>query len=118
MALSLCSTSLLAQNEPTGSEILTVLEMVSTELSRASERQTEISDELRIVSTELQMASETLSIVRMQQLPDLEQQMLAFVISFSDYVTRTTAEMLRLEIQSYVVGGIAIVVAILALVLP
>jgi hypothetical protein len=118
LALSLCCSSSLVQSEPTGSEILTVLEMVSTELSRASERQTEISDKLRIVSTELQTASTALSTVRMQQLPDLEQQMLAFVTSFNDYVTRTTSEMRRLEIQSYVVGGIAVVVAILALVLP
>ena len=115
MALSLCCSLSLVQSEPTGSEILTVLEMVSTELSRASERQTEISDELRIVSTELQTASTALSTVRMQQLPGLEQQMLDFATSFTDYERQTTAEIRALRVQAYVFGGIAVIALVLSI---
>lgn len=115
LALSLCCSLSLVQSEPTGSEILTVLEMVSTELSRASERQTEISDELRIVSTELQTASTALSTVRMQQLPGLEQQMLDFATSFTDYERQTTAEIRALRVQAYVFGGIAVIALVLSI---
>jgi hypothetical protein len=112
LALLLFSTYLPAQNEPTNAEILSVLETVSTELSRASEKSEIVSEELRNTQTAQNLISAVLSEVRTTQLPGLQALMQDLEISFNDYVTRTTERLKALA----VVAGAGVVFGIIGLV--
>ena len=74
--------------------------------------------ELGMVSTEVDTASTTLLDIRTQHLPAMDDRLMQFVASFNSYAIETEAEIAQLKIQVYLIGGVALAISILALVLP